>query len=386
MKIIYITTSMNEEDYNDYVKLWSRFPNPSNQVFHNRLIHALSYENTIEVISLRPFSKKYCALNKLDKSIHIEGNITWRYMTIKSKAISRYISVMNELPKVIKSIMDENTVILTDTINPLCLVVAGKISKRFKLPLIGIVKDSPSNTPLTPRKYTITILRYAKRCHGFIATTSQLNTLYNDDNKPNIIIEGCAEVNNARPYYSDKPYFFYCGSLLRRYGIYELINAFKELQRPDIDLLIAGHSQNDHDLTNAIFGSHNIKFLGCITHESALALEKGAMVLVNPRPYSEDLDRFSIPNKVIEYLTSENIIVSVKNSKIMKSFEDDIIWIDSAYKNDLLSGLRYALSLSYEQRKAIATRGKEKVLEMYSKKTVCLKINEFLEQFINKSK
>ena len=377
---------MNENDYNDYVKLWSRSPNPSNQVFHNRLIHALSFTNTIEVISLRPFSKKYCALNKLDKSVHVEGNITWHYLSIMSKSLARYMSVMNELPKVMKSIIDNESIILTDTINPLCLKVAGKISKRFNLPLVGIVKDSPSNTPLTPRKYTLTILRNAKKCHGFIATTTQLNTLYNDDDKPSIIIEGCAEVNNARAYYSDKPYIFYCGSLSKKYGIYELINAFKELQRPDIDLLIAGHSQNDHDFTNAIFGCSNIKFLGCINHESALALEKGAMVLVNPRPYSEDLDRFSIPSKVIEYLTSENIIVSVKNSKIMKYFEEDIIWVDSAYKNDLLSGLRYALSLSYEQRKAIATKAKDKVLELYSKKNVCLKIDEFLKQFLFKNK
>ena len=60
MKIIYVTTSLEENDYVEFNKQWKVSLNPSNQNFHNKMIRALSINNEIDVISIRPFSKTNC--------------------------------------------------------------------------------------------------------------------------------------------------------------------------------------------------------------------------------------------------------------------------------------------------------------------------------------
>ena len=58
-KIIYITTTMNEEDYVDYMEHWKIKPNPSNQNFHNKFIRSLAIDNFVDVISILNKKKKY---------------------------------------------------------------------------------------------------------------------------------------------------------------------------------------------------------------------------------------------------------------------------------------------------------------------------------------
>ena len=65
MRIIYFTTAQDEKDYRSFMNLWKIALNPSNQNFHNKLIRALAIENKVDVISIRPFSRKYMKVKKL---------------------------------------------------------------------------------------------------------------------------------------------------------------------------------------------------------------------------------------------------------------------------------------------------------------------------------
>lgn len=67
MRIIYFTTALSKNEYNEYTKLWKISPNPSNQNFHNKLIRSLSINNKVDVISIRPFSKKLVSSKRLKK-------------------------------------------------------------------------------------------------------------------------------------------------------------------------------------------------------------------------------------------------------------------------------------------------------------------------------
>ena len=58
MNIIYFTTAQDNNDYNEYLKIWPYPINASMQMLHNRLIRSMSLRNHVDVISLRPFSKK----------------------------------------------------------------------------------------------------------------------------------------------------------------------------------------------------------------------------------------------------------------------------------------------------------------------------------------
>ena len=382
MKILYVTTAMDKDDYKQYVTCWSRLPNPSNQNFHNKLIRALAISNEVQVLSIRPFSKKLCSVKQLSKEVKKDGNITWNYLTIKGGKLQRLLRVNAERDSFLRNNDLKDYVILSDTINPLCIKTATVIAKKKNIPLIGICTDSPSNITGTTRSYTMYLIKKGNKCNGYIALTEELADLFNESGKPTEIVEGVLENEDVEETMNiNKPYIFFGGALLERYGIYNLIQAYKDIDIKDVNLFIAGHSGNFDKIRDFIGNDERIHFLGTIDVRDVLRYEKGALLNVNPRPYSEDLDRFSIPSKTIEYLTSGNVTVSVRNSKLQKNFMDDVIWAKSGEVNDLKEALEKALALSKEEKIALGSRAKTKALELYSLDKINEKISQFLTIF-----
>ena len=134
-------------------------------------------------------------------------------------------------------------------------------------------------------------------------------------------------------------------------------------------------------LKEAIKGNPLIHFLGTLPVSLVLDYERTALANINPRPYSEDLDRFSIPSKTIEYLSSGRPTISVRNSKLMKHFKENAIWARTGEPEDLLLAMRTVINLTKEERKNLGQTAKEKVQKLYSLKVVNKKVNAFLELF-----
>ena len=91
MKIIYFTTACEKEDYISFSKNWNTSLNTSIQNLHNRLIRSLALTHEVEVISIRPFSKKYCKLRGLPSALTNEGKITWHYLEIKRNKLAKWM-------------------------------------------------------------------------------------------------------------------------------------------------------------------------------------------------------------------------------------------------------------------------------------------------------
>ena len=383
MRIIYFTTALSKNEYNEYTKLWKISPNPSNQNFHNKLIRSLSINNKVEVISIRPFSKKLVSSKRLKKKEDIEGNITWHYLGIKRNKISRFFSIRKQALQIVKTIK-EDVLILTDTINPNVLYNATRIGKKRHLKVIGICTDSPSNITSASRSYTLLILKLAKELSGYISLTSGLNDLFNEGGKPSLIIEGIIDeptrLNNKNEY---GKYLFFGGALLPRYGIYNLIEAFKKLPKTDLKLLICGHHGDIVKLQNAIKDNHNIIYLGTLDVDTVRDLESKSIANINPRPYSEDLDRYSIPSKTLEYFSSGRPTISVKNSKLMKNFSESAIWLKVGDVDSLYNGINLLLDLTPENQIQMGNKAKEQVYKLYSLDVVNEKLNDFLSTFID---
>lgn len=386
MKIIYITTAINQTDYHEYTKLWTKAPNPSNQNFHNKLIRSLAINNELQVISIRPFSKRFCYLRSLKKATCEEKNITWNYLTIKRNKFSKIATVTKESKAILKTLNLENTIILTDTINPLCIRTANMLAKISNLPLIGICTDSPSNISGTNRAYTLYLLKQSSKCNGFIALTADLNDLFNPNNKPSTILEGVVESakKDVDLMGEKNPYFFFAGALLEKYGVYNLIEAFKKINKSGVELYICGHSGNQSKILQAIKENKNIHYLGTLPVQNVLQYEMYALANINPRPFSIDLDKLSIPSKTLEYLSSGAPTISVKNSKLQKHFEDLAIWTKSGSVDDLYQAMLKVLDLTKKERKELGKAAKEKVQELYSLDSVNKKLNVFLSTFKSK--
>lgn len=373
---------MDKNDFANYLPHWKSSPNPSNQNFHNKMIRSLAINNHVDVISIRPFSKSLLDIKSLKKEEREDGNIVWHYIAIQRDIFRKLINGHRQVNSLIKKYAKDDTIVFVDTINPGLVHFAKHSLKKRNLRVVGICTDSPSNITGTTRSYTVYLLSHTNAYSGYIALTTGLDELFNVGKKPSLILEGIVETNSIEKKENFGKYFFFGGALLARYGVYDLIKAFKLFSKTNkgYKLVISGHHADQKGLSDAIGNDKNIKYLGAITVDECYALEKGAIANVNPRPFSEDLDRYSIPSKTLEYLESGVPTVSVKNSKLQKVIGDLIIWSKSSSDSDLAKSLEHVISLTKEERKILGDKAKDKVHELYSLDAVNKKINNFLKK------
>ena len=384
MRIIYLTTSVCEDDYNEFAKLWKITLNSSNQNFHNKMIRALSQYHPVDVISLRPFSRTKCRVQKLQKEKTVKGNVTYHYLAVGGISVFRTSSFKKQAVRVLNSMDLEDAIILSDTINPKAITVANHLKKKFSIPEIGICTDSPSNISNTRRSYTLYLMKKTSDLDGYIGLTKELTDLFNKENRPSMVIEGLVEDELPKPIenqYGD--YLFFGGALMRRYGVYDLIKSFKKIDNSQLKLLICGHHADEEGLRKAMKGDKRIVYLKHLPVKRVLQLEMNALANINPRPFSEDLDRYSIPSKTIEYLSSGRPTISVKNSKLQKKFMEEIIWSKSSSEDELLTAINRLLALNKNEQRDLGKRAQEKVLSLYSLPVAGKQITDFISQFIN---
>ena len=385
MRIIYFTTACEKEDYISFAQKWNTSLNTSIQSLHNRLIRSLAITHEVEVISVRPFSKAYCNLRKLTPFETQEGKINWRYLEIKRNKIRRFLSAKRQAKKLLSKMNLKDCIIVTDTLNPYILNSSVSMAKKYHLPIIGVCINTPSGIHNTGKSYTKFLLSMADNLTGYITLTPGLNDLYNEQSRASMVLEGIQESKFKDDDYSLKygRYIFYNGSLEEKYGIFDLIEAFKALDEPDLKLIITGyHDFTGDKLKAAIESNLNIINLGMSNADEILSLANHSVFNINPRPYSEDYDRYLIPVNMIDYLGSNSITISVRNSKLMPYFSDDCIWVNSSEKEDLVNGMRKALDLSKSEKDAMTKKATADVNKLYSMNSVNRKTILFLKQFL----
>ena len=225
-------------------------------------------------------------------------------------------------------------------------------------------------------------MKYATKLDGYVVLTKGINEIYNKANKPFIQIDGVNEDREIEP--SDlikKPYIYFGGSLMEEYGVYNLIEAFKELNLKDVYLVICGHHVQKEKLEQAISGNDSIKYLGPVDYEQNLSLERSALMSVNPRPINPKIDDYSIPSKTLECLAANCLCITVENKLLKENYEDVIIWANSSNVEDLKTAINKAFNLSKEAKSKMIEDGYKKVMSRTSQKVVGEDIKQFLSKF-----
>ena len=108
---------------------------------------------------------------------------------------------------------------------------------------------------------------------------------------------------------------------------------------------------------------------------------------VNPLPFSEDTDRYFVPSNLADYFNSNSVVVSTRNRRFKKYFENDAIWVDSeettaGLTNNLIEGLKAGLSLSKENRADMIKKANMDANKLYSMAMINRRTILFLKQFL----
>jgi glycosyltransferase involved in cell wall biosynthesis len=123
-------------------------------------------------------------------------------------------------------------------------------------------------------------------------------------------------------------YILYTGLLNKKFGIPTLLDAFCQMGDRSVKLVLCGSGDAEDYIREKQQENPNIIFKGRVDRSEALALQKGAAILVNPRQNNEDFTKFSFPSKNLEYLSSGVPTVAYKLDGIPDEYDDYLSYIE----------------------------------------------------------
>lgn len=270
-----------------------------------------------------------------------------------AKHVSRFMSALLALTRQAGS--ETTDVVLVHGVHSPYLA-AGLIHQYVrKVPLAVVLTDPPSlKTPFDSRVSLMlkSIDRRLVRLllSGVSGVVTLAPALARDfaPKAPSLHMEGIAPATIARPHSLEagSPVVLYAGGIRKDSGIFELIKAADQPDRPwRLDIYGAGPDADEaRRKCEAIPGVH---FHGLIEQEELRQRYSQATLLINPRPIHLDFVKYSFPSKIMEYVASGVPLVSTRLPTFPSEYEPHILWSEPS-----VSGLRSAIEQALSRDRA----------------------------------
>ncbi len=382
MHALLLTTSTSKQCFNQLLEQ-ANTPNPSNQHFYYLFAQMLSQKYEVDVLSYRPITKKNIRYYHYYKEQN--NNVTYHYLPFWNIKGLKSFSISKLKFSEIKPLIKNDTVIFVDSLNISLVKLAFRISKKFHLPIVGIITDHPNNLSNAKKKYIDSVMKFNTNYDLYYCLTNDLNQACNIYKRPALIIHGLLDpINNQKDNSGFDRYFYFGGALYKRYGIENLLKAFHKWQGK-YNLLIAGHGDEADLVRQYALKDERIHYLGLIPVEKALFYERNAVLNINPRPFDKSLDALSIPSKTLEYINSGVIMMTTENTHLRQILGNNVIWINQGDTKDIYNGFVDFEEMGLEDKNNKAREARAIVNNFYSLSVVSEKLDYFLRANISSS-
>ncbi|HML99814.1 MAG TPA: hypothetical protein PKC96_00555 [Bacilli bacterium] len=391
MKIIYLTTSMLDDDFNELFNLSKVKPNPSNQLFHRKVIKSLMKVAKVSVVSFRPITPKTLGVDIIPE--HRKEN--YIYLPIENQGVNRKValkkSFLNLFPHLLEG-EEEMPIIVFDAINLLISRLAKEVSQKYHLKRIAVITDDPFKVQsIQPLLRALIWLNYQHH-HGYIAISEGLNKLIGRPKKTIIIPTIIDEEKILEPTKKTDSCLYFSGALYKQYGIINLLKSLEFISFGQNDkLIMAGYGPLTETIKATGQNNSHIEFLGPIDPETNNRYINRSIGVINPRQYEKNLRSF--PSKIISIIENGGLLLSTDHEILTANLPDAYISLGRGSKEEIAFGLNQALNLSWGQRKKIILSSQQRMvaifgLEITGKKieSLLLKINRSEEDLIHEIK
>ena len=376
--LFYFTHSMAPQDFPLWAYPQHPYPNPSNQNFHARMIKMLSMNHKVHVISLRPISEpSFGQFHAYETKL--VGRVTYHYLSIRQWPLLKWVFISAEIKHWVGKLIHQGfskPYIIVDTNAYGLNQIALSVKKKHRLKSIAVVTDNPHLLTNMQKSRAKAMIKLSQRHDSFFTLTSALETLFNPKKKPSLTVAGLTEKRDVFSKYA-RPYFFFSGALYSRYGIDALLKAFFEI-KADIDLLIAGHGDDEALIQTLAAKNKKLKFLGTLSQEELYKYQAGAFANINPRPFEEEMDAYALPSKMIEYLGSGSPIISTLNQSLFNLFGDLIYWAGSGSELELKVAMERFIKLKDDDRIMMGKKAQLQALSLFGLETVATQFDHLL--------
>lgn len=302
------------------------------------------------------------------------------------KLFSRYWNARKALLR-----NSHQTTILIYSIHLPFLKAAVDFKKRNKgSKIVLVVPDLPEfmaqqkNTKRKVLEYFNSkfLARQYRHVDGYVLLSEHMVERLPIGDRPWTVVEGIFNPKDA-PLGSVKEetlgrYILYTGTLARRYGIMNLVEAFKKLPIRDVNLVICGDGDSKGAIIEAAKADNRIIYKGLIKREEALRLQQNATLLVNPRTPEGEFTKYSFPSKTMEYLASGIPTLIYKLSGIPDEYYNYCFSIDDLSIEALTRKLVYILELPQEALNEIGLKARHFIYENKSPRNQSRKIIELI--------
>jgi glycosyltransferase involved in cell wall biosynthesis len=279
-----------------------------------------------------PFRYKECKIKSFSFS-HRPGandiNVGFLNLTLY-KLFSRYYNTKRILKNILQ---DDNEIILIYAIHTPFIKAAVELKNNNpSMKICLIVPDLPEFMndnegfmfKILKNKEKKILNNLLKKVDSFVLLSNYMQESLNIKNRPWVRVEGIfsakEEIDNV-----EKEIFktiLYSGTLAKRYGILNLLEAFSMIKDEKYRLWICGEGDAKYELNEMVKNDSRVRYFGQISRDEVLKLQKRATVLVNPRTSQGEFTKYSFPSKTMEYLASGTPCIMHNLAGIPKEYFD----------------------------------------------------------------
>lgn len=230
------------------------------------------------------------------------------------KHFFRYKNAKRELIKRLYNTSEQTTIIIYSIHSPFLLAAIHAKKKFPQVRICLIVPDLPEYMSdnknifyLSFKKLDSYFINNAlNEIDSYVVLSDEMVNALRIRDKPWVRIEGIFEKQEdiSLPEKDENKVILYSGTLARRYGCMNLVEAFSKIELQNYQLWICGEGDTRKEIEQLAAINKKIKYFGQLPQEEVFKLQKRATILVNPRTSEGEFTKYSFPSKTMEYLAS----------------------------------------------------------------------------------
>lgn len=373
MNILYIASTCSKKKYYEYVESKGVQASPQAQKYNLLLVEGLASSNAqVRVLSSRPINKS------VNKKLWFKGEtekvdgVEFRYVPfINSPLLRQLFLLFGTFWQILFcSYKKSETAVVCDALNISASVAVCIAATLRGFKTVGIVTDIPGALSCSENKSIINKINLSimRKFGSYLLLTEQMSEIVNPKNHPYIVLEGHADlamqhVDNTLEGKADKKICLYAGSLMKIYGIGNLVRGFVKANIPNTELHIYGSGDFQKELIELAKEHDNVKYLGVAPNSEIVAAEVRATLLANPRPVGEDYTKYSFPSKNMEYMASGTPVLTTKLPGMPQDHLPHVYLIEDESADGIAKVLEELLTKSEEELFEKGRAAKEFILQ-----------------------
>lgn len=305
----------------------------------------------------------------------------------------KHLDNTNNLYKILKKIIsigEETTIIIYGVHSPFLKAVVDLKKKNNRIKICLIVPDLPQFMSESRNQVyrffksidSILINNYLKSIDSFVLLSDYMADELRVGNRPWTRVEGIFTSNSISVIQmaEDLKIILYTGTLDKRYGIMNLLDAFCLIEDRNYRLWICGDGNCKNEVIRNSFLDDRIRYWGQISYEEVLILQKRATVLVNPRTSEGEYTKFSFPSKTMEYIASGRPCVMHRLPGIPSEYYDYIFIAEREDAEGLKETILHVCSKDQSELNDFGKKASQFILENKNPITQVKKIYDMINK------